>query len=202
MSGEAWEWVLSNVELNLEENLSERSLMSHDSPAFTQSTSSPWTRQRTSRWLRSPLWGWPVTLWPAQPPLENVNLTCALPFRSADQRLPVHFALLLLFSSSVVPDSVTPGLWPVVAQLCLTLQPLDCGPPGSSIRGILQARMLEWLAISFSRGSSQPRNWTQVFCIAGRFFTNWALREAPNQGWNLDLSDSSLCSFLHFCASQ
>ena len=44
--------------------------------------------------------------------------------------------------------------------------------------GILQARILEWVAISFSKGSSQPRNRTQVSCIAGRFFTDWATREA------------------------
>ena len=45
------------------------------------------------------------------------------------------------------------------------------------VHGILQARALEWVAISFSRGSSQPRNWTQVSCTAGRFFTDWAMRE-------------------------
>ena len=44
--------------------------------------------------------------------------------------------------------------------------------------GILQARILEWLAYPFSRGSSPPRNWTRVFCIAGGFFTSWATREA------------------------
>ena len=44
-------------------------------------------------------------------------------------------------------------------------------PPGSSVHRILQARVLHWVAISFSRGSSQPREWTQVSCIAGRFFT-------------------------------
>ena len=54
---------------------------------------------------------------------------------------------------------------------------MDCSPPGSSVHGILQARILEWVAISFSRESSQPRNQTQVSCIAGRFFTNWATRE-------------------------
>ena len=48
----------------------------------------------------------------------------------------------------------------------------------SSIHGILQARMLEWVAFPFSRGSSQPRDWTQVSCIAGGFFTSWATREA------------------------
>ena len=60
----------------------------------------------------------------------------------------------------------------VSAQSCLTLcDPKDCGPPGSSVHGILQARVLEWVAISFSRGSSQPRDQTRVSCIAGRFFT-------------------------------
>ena len=54
----------------------------------------------------------------------------------------------------------------------------DCGLPGSSVHGILQAKILEWAAISFSRGSSWPRNQTQVSCIADRFFTNWATREA------------------------
>ena len=53
---------------------------------------------------------------------------------------------------------------------------MDCSLPGSSVLGILQA--LEWVAISFSRGSSWPRNWTQVPCIAGKFFTNWAMRKA------------------------
>ena len=58
---------------------------------------------------------------------------------------------------------------------CLNLfDPMDCNPPGSSVHGILQARILEWVAIPFSRGSSQPRDWTQVSCIAGRFFTVWA----------------------------
>ena len=62
-----------------------------------------------------------------------------------------------------------------VAQLCLTLcDPMDCSLPGSSIHGIFQATVLEWVAISFSRGSSQPRDQTQVFCIAGRHFTIWA----------------------------
>ena len=56
--------------------------------------------------------------------------------------------------------------------------PMDCSPPGSAIHGIIQARILMWVAIPFSRGSSQPRNQTRVSCIAGRFFTIWATREA------------------------
>ena len=46
-----------------------------------------------------------------------------------------------------------------------------------TVHGILQARILEWVAFPFSKGSSQPRDQTQVSCIAGRFFTNWATRE-------------------------
>jgi len=64
-----------------------------------------------------------------------------------------------------------------VAQLCPTLWPHDCNWPGSTVHGILQARILEWVAMPSSRGSSQPRDWTQVFRIADRFFTVWATRE-------------------------
>ena len=56
--------------------------------------------------------------------------------------------------------------------------PMDCNLPGSSVHGILLARIPEWVAISFSRGSSQPRDWTQVSCTAGKLFTNGASREA------------------------
>ena len=69
-----------------------------------------------------------------------------------------------------------------VAQLCLTLcNPMDYSLPGSSVHGISQARILEWVALSFSRGSSQPRDWTQVTRIAGRRFTVWATRETIYQ---------------------
>ena len=63
-------------------------------------------------------------------------------------------------------------------QSCPTLwDTIDCSPPGSSVHGILQARILEWIAIPFSRGSSQPRDWTWVSCTTGRFLTNWASKE-------------------------
>ena len=66
-----------------------------------------------------------------------------------------------------------------VTQSCLTLwDPLDY-----TVHGILQARILEWVAVPFSRGSSQPRDWTQVFLIAGGFFTSWATREAQ-ENWS------------------
>ena len=54
-----------------------------------------------------------------------------------------------------------------VAQSCLTLcDSVDCGPPGSSAHGFLQARILEWVAMSFSRGSSQPRDLTHISCVS------------------------------------
>ena len=57
-------------------------------------------------------------------------------------------------------------------QSCLTLcGPKDCSPPGSSVHGTLQARILEWAAIPFSRGSSRPQDRTRLSCTAGRFFT-------------------------------
>ena len=77
---------------------------------------------------------------------------------------------LLLLQSVLISLDARP-----VAQSCPTLCDLmDCSPPGSSVHGISQARILEWVAISFSRGSSQPRDQTQVYLIAGRFFTIWA----------------------------
>ena len=61
---------------------------------------------------------------------------------------------------------------------CPTLcDPMDCSPPGSSVHGILQARILEWGAISSSRGSSRPRNRTQISCMAGKFFAIRATRQ-------------------------
>ena len=62
-----------------------------------------------------------------------------------------------------------------VSQSCLTL----CDPMDYTVNGILLARILEWVAVPFSRGSSQPRDWTQASHVAGRFFTSWATREAP-----------------------
>ena len=56
---------------------------------------------------------------------------------------------------------------------------MDRSPPVSSVHGILQARIMEWVAIPFSRGLSRPRDWTRVSRIAGSFFTTWATGEAP-----------------------
>ena len=86
-----------------------------------------------------------------------------------------------------------------IVQSCATL----CDPMDDTIHGILQARIPEWVAFPFSRGSSQPRKWTQVFHIAGRFFTSWATREAPYKPpclptWTLILLSSHLWLHLSF----
>ena len=66
-----------------------------------------------------------------------------------------------------------------VSQSCLNLcNPVDYSLPGSSFHGVIQARILEWAAISFSRGSSWTRDRIWVSCIVGRFFTIWATKEA------------------------
>ena len=82
--------------------------------------------------------------------------------------------------------------WTLVSQSYPTLcYSMGCSQPSSSVYGILQARILERVAISFSRGSSGPRDWTYVSCITSRFFTNWATREAvsprvnPNVNYGL-----------------
>ena len=68
----------------------------------------------------------------------------------------------------------------LVAQSCPTLcNPVDCILPGSSVHGILQARILEWVTIPFSRRSSKPRDWTWVSSIAGTFFTHLSHQGSP-----------------------
>ena len=69
----------------------------------------------------------------------------------------------------------------LVAKLCLTLcNSLECSPPGSSVHGILQARILEWVATSFSRGSSWPKNGTRVSCIGRYILYHWAVNKIEN----------------------
>ena len=97
----------------------------------------------------------------------------------------------------------TSGIWVItnlrvkilVTLSCPTLcDPMDCSLSGSSVCGILQARILEWVAISFSRRSSRPRDWTQISCAAGGFFTIWATKQAqlPTSRWDLSLETSDL----------
>ena len=77
----------------------------------------------------------------------------------------------------------------LVTQSCPTLcNPIDCSPPGSSIHGILQVRILEWISIPSSRGSSQTRDQTLVSCITGTLLTIWAT-------YMLDYNESSIYKF-------
>ena len=77
----------------------------------------------------------------------------------------IYFSLYESESHSVMSDYFWPP-WTL------------CNPMDYKVHAILQARILEWVAFSFSRGSSQPRDQTQVSCSAGGFFTNWAIKEA------------------------
>ena len=98
-------------------------------------------------------------LWSFEQPLLWNTWSCLLP----------TFCWIFLFSYQHVEKESE------VTQSCLTLcNPMDCSLPGSSVRGNFQARVLEWVAISFSGGSSWPRDWTHVSHIAGRCFTVWA----------------------------
>ena len=72
-----------------------------------------------------------------------------------------------------------------LSHVQLFCNPEDCSPPGSSVHGIFQARIPEWVTISFSRWSSKTRDWLQIVCIGRWVFYHWATREA-------------LFSFLHF----
>ena len=74
----------------------------------------------------------------------------------------------------------------LVAQSCPTLcDPVDRNLPDSSVHATLQARILEWVAIPLSRGSSQPRDWTRVTYIAGTCFTIWATRKTLRLGYSV-----------------
>ena len=92
-----------------------------------------------------------------------------------------HFALSSSLNSdfSALSSVYKSTCMRLFAQLCLILcDAMDCSLPGSSVHGILQARILEWVVFPFSRGSSKPRDPTQVSHIAGGFFTIRATREA------------------------
>ena len=103
-------------------------------------------------------------------PLQGVPLRMLWTPSSALQCLVTPLTSALTFSPLQSTKVITASV--LATQSYPTLcDPVDCSPPGSSVRGILQARILEWVAISFSRGSSQPRDRTWVCYIAGRLFT-------------------------------
>ena len=89
----------------------------------------------------------------------------------------IKFCCLSYLSYGILlwQPKLTSMMYVLVTQSGPTLfDPMDCSSPSSSVHGILQARILKWVAFPFSRRSSQSRNQTQVSCIAGSFFTIWA----------------------------
>ena len=91
----------------------------------------------------------------------------------------IQLQLITIIIISLLSLSIYICVCVLVSQSCPTLcDPMDCSLPGSSVHGIFRARILEWVAISFSKGSSLPKDRTQVSCTASRFFTIWATREA------------------------
>ena len=106
-----------------------------------------------------------------------------------------------------------------LAAVCVSdlLQPMDCSLPGSSVQGIFQAIILEWAAISSSRGSSQPRDRTWTFCIGRQVLYCWASREAPwqeqvklnrkkleigSRPWIQNITKYSPILFITYCLSR
>ena len=81
---------------------------------------------------------------------------------------------------------------------------MDCSPPGSSVHGILQAHLLQWLAIPISKGSSKPRDQTCIPCIAGKFFTTEpiAIIHTKNSKCVLKVKEGNLHRFNHACAKE
>ena len=99
----------------------------------------------------------------------------------APQFRSINSSSLSLFygpALAYIYDYLKNHMFVLVAQSCMTLcNPMDCSPPGSSVHEILQTRILEWVAISLSRGSSRPRDQTQVSSNPGECFTIWATRK-------------------------
>ena len=112
---------------------------------------------------------WNVRSWLLVP----FNHTTFFPFIHMPCHLMVfyHWTLVVGTSNPCSDSGAYSGLLCIHAKLLLC-DSMDCSPLGSSVHEIFQARILEWVAISFSRGSSQPRDRTRVYCTAGRFFTN------------------------------
>ena len=144
-------------------------------------------------------WGYEGQLWKSPSPLAPIFLHT--PYRKKSSPLGLAESLgssgsrgvhvlstQLCLTLCILPGSSVLGILLArilemkseVTQSCPTpCDSMDCSLPGSSVHGIFQARILEWVAIPFSRGPSQPRYRTLVSCMAGRFFTVWATREAP-----------------------
>ena len=112
----------------------------------------------------------------------HLNVLCFRQYLPPKELPRVGILSLLTQNSAINSQHSTwqkvPSVVVVQSLSCVWLcDPMDCNPLGSSVHRILQARILEWVAISFSRGSSWPRDWTQVSHIASRCLNLWATRE-------------------------
>ena len=126
-------------------------------------------------------------LFPAGGP--NIGASVSVLSKSIQDWFPLGLIDLIsfmsrVFSRTTIQDGYSSNFYIVCKKVnllsCVRLcDPMDCSPPVFSIHGIFQAWVLQWVAISFCRGSSRPRNWTRVSHIAGRRFTIWATRESP-----------------------
>ena len=119
---------------------------------------------------------------PASMGFSRQEYWSGLPFPSPGDHSPLNVLLKLVFywgSLQLYPSGILACnflfLWCLCPAFC---NPMDCSLPSLSVHGILQTRILEWVTISFSRGSSWLRDWTQISCIAGGLFAIiWATRE-------------------------
>ena len=96
---------------------------------------------------------------------------------STDILLPISLVTSRINTSNCSHTKYESEKWVSHSSHVRLCDPMNCRLPGSSVHGIFQARVLEWVAISFSRGSFWPRDWTQVSHTAGRCFTIWATRD-------------------------
>ena len=116
--------------------------------------------------------------------IAMTNLDTILQSRDITLPTKVHIVKTMLFPIIIYRwDSWTINKTETSSHSCVWFFeiPWTVASPGSSVHGILQARIMEWVAIPFSRGSSQPRDRTWVSCISSRFFTNWATREVSKK---------------------
>ena len=122
------------------------------------------------------LWNFQTYRYSKRPPMAAHLLSahsdifgCITSVHIGVQKFQFHLTFFFVYKVKVL-----------VPQLCLShFDPMDCGPPGSSVHGILWARIPEWVAIPFTGGSSQPRDRTWVSCIAGSYKRNHMSTNCP-----------------------
>ena len=143
----------------------------------------PWEGLGSGRWIQTSSWAWQssisspsdddtgVSLFRKRVLFQDKNVSnrkkkksCTSAQEPGTLRFLINVCLNYYIERAYSVSHLCPALWDL----------MDGSPPGSSVHGILQVRILEWVAMPSSRGSSQTRDWTQVFHIAGEFFTIWA----------------------------